>query len=145
MKTKWNVKKSICLGALILNYLPFLCFLFPVYVEKGPPPVYMGFVDYLSGSNAFRIVVFILSYALFFVLITFASVFFVKAIRAPSDTGDAEDKGYVFGFVFLMLGNVILAITMFGQSNYIPMLWSLVYLLAGLGMIVLHFKKLSVA
>lgn len=140
---KWNAKKWICFGALVLNYLPFLCFLFPVYVEKGPPPVYKGFIDYLSGSGAFRISAFIICYALFFLLVTGAAVFFVKALRAPSDTGDAEDKNYVFGFVFLMLGNLILAITMFGQSNYIPMSWSLLYVLAGLGMIVLHFKKLS--
>ena len=142
---KWNAKKTICLVALLLNYLPFLCFLFPVYVIKGPPPVYYPFYEYLTRCDTFRIISFIVSYALFFLLITVAAVFFVKAIRAQSDVGDTEDKGYVFGFVFLILGNVILAITTFGQSNYIPMVWSLAYLLIGLGMIVLHFKRLSVA
>ena len=145
MKKKWNVKKSICLGALILNYLPFLCYLFPVYVVKGPPLTYHYFYEYLAQSEPFRIVSFIVSYALFFILITVASVFFIKAIRAEPFTGDDEDKGYVFGFVFLILGNTILGITTFGQSNYIPMVWSLSYILIGVGLIVFHYKRLSVA
>ena len=142
---KWNVKKSICLGALIANYLPFLCFAFPVYVVKGPPLVYHYFFDYLALSEVFRVVSSIVSYVIFFILITIAAVFFVKAIKAEPDSGDQEDKGYVFGFVFLILGNTVLGITTFGQSNYIPMVWSLAYILIGLGLIVFHFKRLSVA
>ncbi len=145
MKKKWNVKKSICLGALILNYLPFLCFLFPAYFDKEPMPVHCNMVDYVSASDASRIVFFFVSYGLFFVAVTVAAVFFLKAIFACSGVGDEEDKYYVFGFVFMILGNLILGITMFGQNNYIPMVWSLGYIILALAMIILHFKKLSVA
>ena len=143
---KWNAKKRICLGALILNYLPFLCFALPVYVyteANARHPVYSYVGDYVNASSTPRQVFFIVSYAAFFLLITAASAFFIRSIRAKSDIGDTEDKFYVFGFTFLILGNAILSMTMFGQGNYIPMAWSLAYVIAGIAMIALHFKKLS--
>lgn len=144
---KWNAKKWICLLGLVLTYLPFLCFLLPVYVVKNESEVkvtYYRIADYLTHCTTGNLVYFWVTYGLFFVLMTVAAIFFVKAIRADSNVGDYEDKSYVLGFAFFILGNVIVAITMFGIVSYIPMLWGLLDVAVGIGLLVLHFKKLSV-
>ena len=148
MKT-WNVKKTLCLVATIVFLvgllLPLPLPVFQIYYTVGEASYrYNGnVVDFYSHGFSSPQISMTIGLGLGAILLPIALVHFVKSIRAPSDTGDEEDKHYVFGFFFGVASATLISIGTFVAGAYIYTLVGLLLIAFGITSIIVHFKKLS--
>ena len=145
---KWNAKKILCLaGAIVYTLLLFVPAFLPVFrcADRLDSNIYYcgNVITFFTRPWRADHTSVVIGLGLAPVAAVLAVVNFIKSIRAKSDVGDAEDKGYVFGFFFATTASVLIAIGCFAGGAYIYSAIAFTLTLLGIGAVILHFKKLS--
>ena len=142
-KIPWTKKKSLALSGAILSLVLLLLSFVPMFTcIRDDKPFYGNLIDYFTYPSGNRVMAAVLlSLSALCMVVTIIRLIF--SMRAHPHDGDKEDRNFVFGHYFFVLGAALYAVTFFSFASFVSAMVGLALTAYGIVIVIIHFRSLS--